>query len=98
MRGNWRRLFTRYFPMNPWQVIELLYDSEINAGLETDWNRGVRVWIAAGGRRLAQHTFARDEFAEVGTWLDREARLLFPRSQYATEVQTWETEAGRSKR
>ena len=86
MRGNWRRLFTRYFHMNPWQVIELLYDSEINAGLETDWNRGVLVWIAAGGRRVAQHTFPRDEFEELGTWLDREARLLFPRSRYATSA------------
>jgi hypothetical protein len=74
--------------MNPWHVIELLYDSEINAGLETDWNRGVRVWIAAGGRLLAEHTFPHNEFDEVGTWLDHEARLLFPRSQYATGVQT----------
>ena len=72
--------------MNPWHVIEQLYLSEINAGLETDWNRGVRVWIAAGGRRLAEHTFLQHEFDAVGAWLDGEARLLFPRSQYATNV------------
>jgi hypothetical protein len=76
--------------MSPWQVIEQLYDSEINAGLETDWNRGARVWIAAGGRTLAEHIFLRHEFDEVGVWLDREARLLFPRSQYASEAQTSE--------
>lgn len=69
--------------MNPWDVIQELYASEINAGLETDWDRGMHVWIAAGGRRLAKHSFLPHEFNEVGPWLDREARLLFPRSQYA---------------
>jgi hypothetical protein len=46
------------------------------------------VWIAAGGRRVAKHTFLRHEFDEVGTWLEREARLLFPRSQFATGMQS----------
>ncbi len=72
--------------MSPFEVIERLYDSEINAGLETDWGSGVRVWIAAGGRRLVDHTFKRHEFDQVGAWLDREARLLFPRSQYADKA------------
>jgi hypothetical protein len=73
--------------MDPWLVIGQLYDSQINAGLETDWDCGVQVWIGGGARRLAQHYFLRSEFDEVGVWLDRQARLLFPGSQYATGVQ-----------
>ncbi len=87
---NRRGRSARYFDMDPWLVIGQLYDSQINAGLETDWDCGVQVWIAGGGRRLAQHYFLRVEFDEVGAWLDREARLLFPRSQYAMGVQVSE--------
>lgn len=78
--------------MDPWNVIQALYDSEINAGIETDWNRGVRVWIGGGGRsRIAEHTFLKHEFDEVGVWLDREARLVFPRSQYASKTEVRST-------
>jgi hypothetical protein len=35
--------------MTPWDVIEDLYDSEINVGLQADWDGGITVWI--GGPR-----------------------------------------------
>jgi hypothetical protein len=71
--------------MTPWHIIEQLYESEINAGIETDWDHGVRVWIGGGGRhRLTEHTFLPHEFDEVAAWLDHEARRLFPESKYAT--------------
>jgi hypothetical protein len=69
--------------MDPWHVLKQLYDSEINAGLSADWDGGVSAWIACGRTRLAEHTFLRDEFDQVGTWLDDEARRLFPKSEYA---------------
>jgi hypothetical protein len=68
--------------MTPWEVIERLYDSEINAGLKSDWDGGITAWIA-GGHTLAERTFLRQEFDEIADWLDREARRLFPASQYA---------------
>ncbi|HKS54295.1 MAG TPA: hypothetical protein VJS12_03365 [Steroidobacteraceae bacterium] len=70
--------------MNPWYVIQGLYESEISAGMEADCDSGVTAWIAGGGERLTQRTFPPREFWEIGDWLDHEARRLFPQSSYAT--------------
>jgi hypothetical protein len=74
--------------MTAWQVIEQLYDSEINAGLQSDWDGGITVWIGGpadtpGNGCLSSRTFTRSEFADVALWLDGEARHLFPGSEYA---------------
>lgn len=69
--------------MDPWHILQQLYDSEINAGLSADWDGGVSAWIAGGRTRLAQRAFLRDEFDQSGAWLDDEARRLFPESEYA---------------
>jgi hypothetical protein len=71
--------------MNPWDVIQALYDSEINAGLDADWDGGITAWVAGGRDRLCERTFARREFGEIAAWLDHEARRLFPNSKYATD-------------
>lgn len=70
--------------MNPWHVIQGLYESEINSGMESDWDGGITAWITVGGTRMAQRTFAPHEFGEIADWLDLEARRLFPDSTYAT--------------
>jgi hypothetical protein len=70
--------------MNPWHVIQGLYESQINSGMESDWDGGITAWIAAEGNRIAQRTFAPQEFGEIADWLDHEARRLFPDSWYAT--------------
>ena len=70
--------------MNPWHVIQGLYESQINAGMESDWHGGITAWIAAEGNRVAQRTFPPPEFGEIADWLDHEARRLFPESWYAT--------------
>jgi hypothetical protein len=70
--------------MNPWHVIQGLYESEINSGMESDWDGGITAWIAAGGERIVQRTFPPQEFGEIAYWLDQEARRLFPESRYAT--------------
>lgn len=70
--------------MNPWHVIQGLCESQINAGMESDWNGGITAWIAAGGNRVAQRTFPPREFGEIADWLDHEAGRLFPESWFAT--------------
>lgn len=65
-------------------VIARLYDSEINAGLQAEWDAGITVWLGDdyNGRQV-QATFSRDEFDRMSEWLDSEARRLFPNSVYA---------------
>jgi hypothetical protein len=70
------------------QVIERLYDSEINAGLQSVWDGGITAWIGGpadtpSNACLSSRAFARSEFADVALWLDDEARRLFPDSDYA---------------
>ncbi len=67
--------------MNAWDVLQQLYASEINGGLSADWDGGVSAWN--GRTRLAERTSLRDEFDQIGDWLDDEARRLFPKSEYA---------------
>jgi hypothetical protein len=69
--------------MNAWDVLQQLYASEINGGLSADWDGGVSAWIADGRTHLAERTFLRDEFDQIGDWMDEEARRLFPESEYA---------------
>src|SRR5690348_6998531 len=76
-----------YYPaMNPWQVLQELYASEINAGMQSDWDGGIFVWIGgpiSAGPILSQKLFLVGEFDQIGSWLDAEARRLFPASAYA---------------
>jgi hypothetical protein len=72
--------------MDPWQVLIALYRSEINAGMQSDWDGGIFVWIGgpiSAGQMLTQKLFMPGEFDQVGAWLDAEARRLFPDSAYA---------------
>lgn len=48
------------------------------------WDGGVTVWVGdPSNGKLAEATFLEEEFEQVGEWLDREARKLFPDSDYA---------------
>lgn len=74
--------------MDPLHIITKLYDSEINAGLQTDWDGGITIWIGGpdgtpGNQRHAERTFSRAEFNQVGAWLHAQALQLFPTSAYA---------------
>jgi hypothetical protein len=73
--------------MTPWDVIEDLYDSEINVGLQADWDGGITVWIGGpqgtpGNEVRAERAFGRNEFGAIAAWLDAEAKRLFPPSTY----------------
>lgn len=75
---------------DPWDVLRRLYASEINAGMHSDWDGGITVWI--GGPHgvnpiLSEATFGPDEFHRIAEWMDFEARRLFPDSDYARSSQ-----------
>jgi hypothetical protein len=70
--------------MNPWDIIKQLYDSEISASIETDWDDGARVSVVRSfGRAKQVKVFARSEFDEIAAWMDAQACKLFPDSAYA---------------
>lgn len=70
--------------MSPWDVLKCLYDSEISAGLASDWDAGFNVWIGDDyNGRLAMETFPPGELDLIAPWLDATARRLFPNSDYA---------------
>lgn len=79
--------------MNSWQVITRLYESEINVGMQADWDNGIRYGSAGpdgtiGNAMISHRTFDPAEFQDVATWLDDEARRLFPKSNYACARKT----------
>ena len=65
-------------------TISRLYASEINCGLQTQWDLGLAVWIGDphNGRRV-EELFAPGEFDQAAAWLDQQARALYPGSDYA---------------
>jgi len=65
------------------QVLDALYDSELNFSIASFWDNGLDVklgdemngWDAEGSVQTA---------AEAAEWLDRKARAIYPKSKYAT--------------
>lgn len=66
---------------NPWEIIRHLYDDGISAGIEADWDGGMRVWIVQP--KLAEARFLKHEVDLIADWMDHEARRLHPDSSYA---------------
>lgn len=66
-------------------VLEALYDSEINFKIQCFWDSGIEVMLGdeINGFR-AYRRFESHELGEVAAWLDREARRCFPYSDYAS--------------
>jgi hypothetical protein len=74
-----------------WHIVQQLYQSEINCGMQSDFDGGISVWIGGpvatpGNRILSRRTFGESELQDVPAWLDDEARRLFPESKYARSV------------
>ena len=62
-------------------LIQRLYESEINAGLQSNWDAGVDVWLGDDySGRIAKETFPIEELPMALDWLDEMARLHFPSS------------------
>jgi hypothetical protein len=76
------------------RVLQQLHDSEINAGVQTFYYDGMRVWIGdeLSGTR-AETTIDRTaaiprkwpEGTTAASWLHETALRLYPDSKYATE-------------
>ena len=70
--------------MNLPDVMRRLYCSEINCGLQSKWAGGVRVWLGGSPNKCkAEQWFGINEFEQMATWLDQEACLYYPGSDYA---------------
>lgn len=57
------------------QVICRMYESELNVGLQSDWDGGVTLWLGGphgqlAGPILARRTFAIDELDTTAAWLE----------------------------
>ena len=63
----------------PWDVLSDLFDRQINAGMQTDRDGGIVVWIGLNPI-LSIARFAPDEFGHVASWIAFEARRLFPKA------------------
>jgi hypothetical protein len=70
--------------MNLLDVMRRLYCSQISCGFQSERAGGVRVWLGDGhNKRKAEQWFGINEFEQAATWLDQEACLYYPDSDYA---------------
>lgn len=69
-------------PLNPWDVMRRLFESEIDSSLVTDTLHQIIVTVGAGPR-FAKAAFGPEDAEGMARWMDSEARRLFPGSDYA---------------
>ena len=64
-------------------IFQRLYDSEINCGIQSFWDAGWSAWIGddLNGRPVLRSEF--QSLADVATWLEEQARKLYPKSAFA---------------
>ena len=76
------------------RVLQALYDSEINAGVQTFFDAGMRVWIGDEMNGIRAQTVinrtaaARLKWPEgltAASWLHETALHMYPASKYAKE-------------
>jgi hypothetical protein len=74
-------------------ILQQLHDSEINAGVQTFYDAGMRVWIGDEANGLHAETVINRTAADLkwpeglsaASWLHETALRLFPDSSYAKE-------------
>ena len=67
--------------MNLNDVMDDLYGSEINCGIQSFWDGGWSAWLGddMNGRVCEEINL---KFDEIAPWLDEQARIHYPRSTY----------------
>jgi len=65
------------------QVLDRLYQSEINFMIYALWDRGITVKVGDELNGFNAETVVRTN-AESAKWLDEQVRKLFPKSEYVT--------------
>jgi hypothetical protein len=69
---------------NALDILARIYDSEINVGLQSDWEGGFRVWLGDNWiGHIVEGWFGPEELDKVGPWLDYQTRRFYPESDYA---------------
>jgi hypothetical protein len=66
--------------MNLTETIAELHLHAINCGIEVQWNHGLFAWIGQHDQPKESHWFPIKEIEDVGPWLDRKARQIYPDS------------------
>jgi hypothetical protein len=63
-------------------VLDDLYGSEINCGIQSFWDGYWSAWLGddMNGRVVEEHAL---KFDEIAAWLDKQARKFYPNSTYA---------------
>lgn len=66
-------------------VMEALYSSEINCGMQSFWDGGFDVWIGdeVNGKREVSSGYYSGMFSEAMNWLHDAALRHYPNSVYA---------------
>jgi hypothetical protein len=64
------------------QVLDKLYDSELNFSISCVWDNGIDVELGTGDLVHVEANVS--TAAEAAEWLDRKAREIYPKSKYAT--------------
>ena len=65
------------------EVLQRLYDSEINCGCCSFWDAGWSAWIGDDANGYKARVAELDSAAMVAEWLHRQAIRLYPKSVYA---------------
>jgi hypothetical protein len=70
--------------LNALDIIGRVYDSEINLGMQSDWQGGFRVWLGDDWLgHIVEGWFDPEEFNKIGPWLDYQTRRFYPESDYS---------------
>jgi hypothetical protein len=78
---------------NALDIMAGIYNSEINTGLQSDWEGGFRVWLGDNWiGHIVEGWFYPDEFSKIGPWLDYQTRRFFPESDYANSPSPYNQE------
>jgi hypothetical protein len=68
------------------KVMQTLYASEINCGLQSMYDGGFDLWLGGQANGIkAQKNFRPEMLWAAGEWLDAVARKHYPDSRYAKE-------------
>ena len=67
------------------EVLDKLYDSEINFSISCFWDNNLDVKLGDEMNGFAAETNVATS-AEAATWLDEQTRKFYPTSKYATDA------------
>lgn len=67
-------------------IMNWLYASEINCGVQSLWDGGWEAWLGGGMNPRVAEEFGFKSLEEAAAWLDKAAREHYPGSDYAKRL------------